>query len=206
MWGAGSLRAWRVAASASRKKKEPSPVAETQRLDGRTKPTMPEMPEKLLAVKNALIATLCGTVFFEVVLLCFGAPILSYAPQTLLLAILLSFLTIYTPAYALGIPSLTSSDSSALMERLDWVRLFSEFSPRLPLECAVVYPAIGAVIGCWLGAFPLPLDWDRPWQAWPLVPAYTAVLGHIVGAGYSLLLNTVQHVAAEEAMHDAKLQ
>jgi len=28
----------------------------------------------------------------------------------------------------------------------------------------MVYPAIGTVIGCWLGVIPIALDWDRPWQ------------------------------------------
>lgn len=23
---------------------------------------------------------------------------------------------------------------------------------------------MGSVLGAWLGAFPIPLDWDRPWQ------------------------------------------
>lgn len=32
------------------------------------------------------------------------------------------------------------------------------------LELALVAPAFGAMIGCWLGAIPIPLDWDRPWQ------------------------------------------
>jgi hypothetical protein len=25
-------------------------------------------------------------------------------------------------------------------------------------------PSHGAVIGAWLGAWPMPLDWGRPWQ------------------------------------------
>lgn len=25
-------------------------------------------------------------------------------------------------------------------------------------------PAYGAVIGAWFGAWPMPLDWERPWQ------------------------------------------
>ena len=28
--------------------------------------------------------------------------------------------------------------------------------------------ALGGLLGAWLGAIPIPLDWDRPWQAWPL--------------------------------------
>ena len=36
------------------------------------------------------------------------------------------------------------------------------------MERALVYPIIGAVCGAWLGAIPVLLDWDRPWQvSWP---------------------------------------
>jgi hypothetical protein len=37
-------------------------------------------------------------------------------------------------------------------------------STKAPLERALVYPAIGAVLGTWLGVLPMALDWDRPWQ------------------------------------------
>lgn len=36
--------------------------------------------------------------------------------------------------------------------------------PKGGLERAVCIPAHGAVIGAWVGAFPMPLDWERPWQ------------------------------------------
>lgn len=36
--------------------------------------------------------------------------------------------------------------------------------PRTPVERALVYPAIGAMMGCWAGAIPIGLDWERPWQ------------------------------------------
>lgn len=32
------------------------------------------------------------------------------------------------------------------------------------MERAICIPAHGAVIGAWIGAFPMPLDWERPWQ------------------------------------------
>lgn len=28
----------------------------------------------------------------------------------------------------------------------------------------ICLPAHGAVIGAWFGAWPMPLDWERPWQ------------------------------------------
>lgn len=39
-----------------------------------------------------------------------------------------------------------------------------EQSPRNGVERALVFPAIGTVVGCWLGIIPIALDWDRPWQ------------------------------------------
>ena len=43
-------------------------------------------------------------------------------------------------------------------------------SPRNPVERALVYPVIGTALGCWSGAFPIALDWDRPWQVGPATP------------------------------------
>ena len=54
------------------------------------------------------------------------------------------------------------------------------------------------MIGCWLGAFPLPLDWDRPWQAWPLTPAYGAIAGNILGGWCALLTNVTYYLAEED--------
>jgi len=36
--------------------------------------------------------------------------------------------------------------------------------PNEPLEYMICIPAHGAVIGGWFGAWPMPLDWERPWQ------------------------------------------
>lgn len=37
---------------------------------------------------------------------------------------------------------------------------------------------VGAVVGAWLGAIPIPLDWDREWQKWPV----TILVGMYVGS------------------------
>ena len=36
----------------------------------------------------------------------------------------------------------------------------SDATPEAYFQCTIVFTLIGA----WLGAFPIPLDWDRPWQ------------------------------------------
>lgn len=38
------------------------------------------------------------------------------------------------------------------------------FEFKNELEFALVAPALGAIVGCWLGAIAIPLDWDRDWQ------------------------------------------
>ena len=45
-----------------------------------------------------------------------------------------------------------------------WARVVVKRQWRSGAEAAVFYPAVGAMIGAWAGAIPIPLDWDRPWQ------------------------------------------
>ncbi|KRY73533.1 Nitrogen permease regulator 2-like protein [Trichinella pseudospiralis] len=43
----------------------------------------------------------------------------------------------------------------------------------------VYYITYGTYLGAYLGAIPIPLDWDRPWQRWPI----TCVVGALIGFG-----------------------
>jgi len=45
--------------------------------------------------------------------------------------------------------------------------------------CTIV--VVFSIIGAWIGAFPIPLDWDRPWQQWPISCIYGSLGGHILG-------------------------
>ena len=48
---------------------------------------------------------------------------------------------------------------------------------------------VGSVLGAWLGAVPIPLDWDREWQKWPVTIVVGIYAGALVGnfAGRYLL-------------------
>jgi len=181
-WSAGYARAW-----AKGKRTEESD--QTQATGNTLIATRP------VALRDSWLSTLSGVPIIYLLLVLFGAPLTSHCTQTALLSLLLSLLVIHTPIYSLGLPSL-SSDSTAYADRLTFVRLFSEFSVRTHLERALVYPVIGSVVGCWIGAFVLPLDWDRPWQAWPLIPAYMAVFGHVVGALVSVTSSSILSLAS----------
>ncbi|KAG8982602.1 hypothetical protein FRB94_013282 [Tulasnella sp. JGI-2019a] len=181
-WWAGYMRVW--AKSLSIETKEDVRDVRAGLYKGRS-----------AAIRGAVTTTIVAIPAFYFSLVLFGAPLTSHCVQTLLLSILLSSFVIYTPVYSLGVPSWSATTSPAMLDRLNYVRLFSEVSTRSHLDRALVYPVLGTLVGCWLGAIPLPLDWDRPWQAWPLVPAYTAILGHISGSVFSLGTSVVLTLA-----------
>jgi phosphatidylinositol glycan class F len=153
--------------------------------------------DKFTKLRNAWLATFVTSFGIHAVVVLFGAPLLSHYLHTYLLACLISLLTAFTPVYTLGLPSF-ASDSKSLVTRLTWTRLFAELSPRTAVERAIVYPVVGTAVGSWAGAFPIALDWDRPWQAWPLTPAYAAILGYILGSLSALCVSTIQTLATEE--------
>ncbi|KAJ0007188.1 hypothetical protein Pint_30405 [Pistacia integerrima] len=61
----------------------------------------------------------------------------------------------------------------------------------------ICLPAHGAVIGAWFGAWPMPLDWERPWQEWPICVSYGAMAGYLIGMvasfGFVLIRGRQQH-------------
>ncbi|KAI0357641.1 PIG-F-domain-containing protein [Trametes cingulata] len=144
--------------------------------------------QRITALLKAGLLTLAASVMFHIVTVLFGAPLTSHLLQTYVMSLLLAMLTVLPPAYTLGLPSL-GSDSPSLVSWFTWVRLFAELSPRSPIERALVFPAVGAVMGSWAGAIPIGLDWERPWQAWPLTPAFGAVGGYIVGSLVALVVS-----------------
>ncbi|KAJ7201102.1 GPI biosynthesis protein family Pig-F-domain-containing protein, partial [Mycena pura] len=143
---------------------------------------------------KAWLATAVASGAFHAVLVLFGAPLTSHVLKTYLLALLLALLTVFPPAYTLGAPLLAPD---AVLTRLVWTRLFAEFSARTPMERALLYPAVGTVLGAWVGAIPIALDWDRPWQAWPLTPAAGAIAGYILASIAALTANAIRFFADE---------
>ncbi|KAJ7075418.1 GPI biosynthesis protein family Pig-F-domain-containing protein [Mycena belliarum] len=162
---------------------------------------------KLTSVFHAWLTTAAASAIFHGVLVLFGAPLASHIWKTYLLSFLISVLTVFPPAYTLGCPLIMSAPD-AVMTRMTWVRVFAEFSTRTPVERALLYPAVGTILGCWAGAIPIALDWDRPWQAWPLTPAFGAVAGYIVSSIAALTANAVRFFADEHlrTLREAKMK
>ncbi|KAG8711608.1 hypothetical protein FRC11_002351 [Ceratobasidium sp. 423] len=199
-WSAGSLRIWQKASEPDGPDSTDQPNAAGSTPEKTVLGTTvkrPPIPARILALQDAAIAVACTSPLVFTVLVLFGAPMNSHFISTAFLAILLSILTVWTPAFTFGLPSITSQTLKAEERRQKWIGLFVEFSARSPVDRAVVFPAIGAVLGCWLGVLPMPLDWDRPWQAWPLTSAYMAVIGHLIGSGVSLAVSIAQFLLIE---------
>ncbi|KAI0649864.1 GPI biosynthesis protein family Pig-F-domain-containing protein [Trametes meyenii] len=203
-WWAGWVRAWSLEQRNQVKSKgntapDNSEITK-QKLERRN-----QDDQRTAALGKAAAFTLAASVVFHVVTVLFGAPVTSHLLHTYLTSLLLAVLAVFPPAYTLGPPS-WGSDSPSLVSRLTWVRLFAELSPRSPLERALVYPAVGAVVGSWMGAIPIGLDWERPWQAWPLTPAFGAVGGYIVGSLAALVVSATFAFAQVDREHEASQQ
>lgn len=63
------------------------------------------------------------------------------------------------------------------------------------MEAVVLLGSFGAVLGAWVGAFSIPLDWDRPWQPFPISSTYGALYGHTLGQTIALLFLVLAYVA-----------
>ncbi|KHJ31325.1 putative gpi-anchor biosynthesis protein (pig-f) [Erysiphe necator] len=95
----------------------------------------------------------------------FGAPFTSHLLHTILSSTHLSLLSLFPLIYVHG------TDSGK------WKQILSAYCPMDEVFGATV----GAFIGGWLGAIPIPLDWDREWQKWPITIVTGMYLGYISG-------------------------
>ncbi|KIY72042.1 hypothetical protein CYLTODRAFT_389216 [Cylindrobasidium torrendii FP15055 ss-10] len=191
-WWGGWMRDWLI--DYSLKGTEESKKLDRKALDdSKTK-------VRILYLQDAWLATFGASVVFHCVAILFGAPLKHYFARTYVLSLLVSILAVFTPAYAYGIPNPYKSEGVVI--RMTWVRLFAEFSIRNPVERAIVYPSVGALLGCWIGVVPIALDWDRPWQAWPLTPAYGAILGFVFASLAALTVNAITSLAMEDILYE----
>jgi len=122
----------------------------------------------LAHLAKGLILLLLTFLLSVYVTVCLGAPVTSLHGETAGFCVLATLLTTYPVLLALG-PS-TSSLEQVYSTPLD-----------TSLASTLLLNSISTVAGAWLGAFPIPLDWDRAWQAWPITCCLGAVAGHVVG-------------------------
>jgi len=142
---------------------------------------------KTKTIRSKIHRTLAGggtlvlsLILFHIALVLFGAPLLESASETFHLACLLTLTSTLPCVCTIG-----SSVES-------WMKTWTTYSKsrEFTLDFSALVIATCSVAGAWLGAFPIPLDWDRPWQVWPVSCLIGTVIGHCVGliiASFSLV-------------------
>ncbi|GAB1198032.1 Glycosylphosphatidylinositol (GPI) anchor assembly protein [Aspergillus pseudonomiae] len=123
---------------------------------------------KLLpAILSLTLTTLLATPVLTILLILFGAPLTTHHAETVLCAAHMAVLTSTALIYVHGV------DGSVWRE---------VWGAKRPAD-AVWGAALGTCVGAWFGAVPVPLDWDRPWQAFPITIVIGAYIGYSVGYG-----------------------
>uniref|UniRef100_A0A3B4F2L7 Phosphatidylinositol glycan anchor biosynthesis class F n=1 Tax=Pundamilia nyererei TaxID=303518 RepID=A0A3B4F2L7_9CICH len=102
------------------------------------------------------------------VLLCLCLFFIS-ALETFSLAVLLTSLTTLRCLCVLG-PNIQA-----------WIRVFSRHGAMSVWDTCLQITVACTLIGAWVGAFPIPLDWDRPWQVWPVSCSLGSLFGYLTG-------------------------
>ncbi|XP_053568227.1 phosphatidylinositol-glycan biosynthesis class F protein [Bombina bombina] len=118
---------------------------------------------------RSCIYFLISCVLFHGIIVLYGAPLVESVVETFLFAVLLSCYTTSRCLCILG-PNFHT-----------WIRVFSKDGAMSVWDHSLQITTLCSVVGAWLGAFPLPLDWERPWQVWPISCSLGATLGYVAG-------------------------
>lgn len=120
---------------------------------------------------SELMSWLFGTAVLLVIAFLFGAPP-NFATCTFATAI--SAIVWIPASMYLRIDSFGAHGSVASVQPLAFY--FDSSSPMLH-----AWPGVLAMLGAYLGAAAIPLDWDRWWQRWPLPCLIGALAGFPIG-------------------------
>lgn len=140
------------------------------------------------SLHDATLSTLVGLLMslaFLALFVLFGAPVTALVLETAVAAAHVALLAIPPLVIEYGV-------SYKVIQKAITARLS---------RTAASAGASGALIGSWLGVVPVVLDWDRPWQQWPLtlvMGAYVGcMIGHIYGCSFSTKNGHKSHKSAD---------
>ncbi|XP_013788013.2 phosphatidylinositol-glycan biosynthesis class F protein-like [Limulus polyphemus] len=128
------------------------------------------------------------TVSFYVIAVLFGAPVFHDIIETVYFSLLLSVL--------LGIPLCILIEPSILA----LFQIILERSCHSIQEIHCLNLVYGSLVGAWVGAVAIPLDWDRPWQKWPFPCCVGALAGNVAGNVISLPL-IIKNMLSKKKKH-----
>ncbi|KAJ5911935.1 Glycosylphosphatidylinositol anchor biosynthesis protein 11 [Penicillium subrubescens] len=137
------------------------------------------------------LTSLLATPLIAVLLVLFGAPLTTHNAETILCAAHMALLSATGLVYVHGVEASVWKEVWGIARPVD----------------AVWGSALGTGLGAWFGAIPIPLDWDRPWQAFPITILTGAYIGYAVGSLVSrtpLLYGKRIEFAPEQAEEEEK--
>ncbi|XP_012526892.2 phosphatidylinositol-glycan biosynthesis class F protein [Monomorium pharaonis] len=124
------------------------------------------------------LAAFVLSIIYYVMIVLFGAPVLTDHEETTMLVVTLITLTFVSTSLHLGVD--TALDI-----------LMGTYSQKSNvLADALKLNIQSTILGTWLGATVIPLDWDRPWQTWPIPCVIGALLGYLI-AHFITLVKTL---------------
>ncbi|KAK5170413.1 Glycosylphosphatidylinositol (GPI) anchor assembly protein [Saxophila tyrrhenica] len=143
----------------------PAPPQKPGQKKKQAKPAQDAWAKAVPAFLSLLLTLFLSTPILYITLILFGAPLTTHQPHTILLALHFALLTTPQLYYAHG------------LEAQAWYKIVSL---QLPVD-ELVGMSLGACMGAWVGAIPIPLDWDREWQKWPVTIVAGMYGGAVVG-------------------------
>ncbi|KAB7506779.1 Phosphatidylinositol-glycan biosynthesis class F protein [Armadillidium nasatum] len=126
---------------------------------------------KVLSIFALIFYSIISVVLTHLTVVLFGAYVVQDFEATLVFSFLVASLVFIRPLIKFG-----TSAVIAVCEDWNW-------SNSSQVQGSFV------LFGVWLGTFVIPLDWDRPWQVWPIPCAVGGLLGELA-ASLALLLNS----------------
>ncbi|KAM9978450.1 hypothetical protein ACTFIY_012197 [Dictyostelium cf. discoideum] len=120
-------------------------------------------------INRSLIGLSIGNFIFYFLLILYGAPFLKSIHTTFFFGFLLSSMCCLPPSILLG------------LNPQNWKDLFFTPNHNNIIDTCTTILVVFSILGAWIGAFPIPLDWDRPWQQWPISCVFGSIVGHIFG-------------------------
>lgn len=126
-------------------------------------------------VFKALIMLPCCVAIYFVLIILFGAPITTAHEETFMLSLLLTVLTVFPSCFQAGVDATVT-----LLTGLKW---YSGDKMMEMLQQNIIL----TIFGTWCGGIVIPLDWDRPWQVWPIPCCLGAIIGYLFSHAITLI-------------------
>ncbi|KAI6657770.1 Phosphatidylinositol-glycan biosynthesis class F protein [Oopsacas minuta] len=126
---------------------------------------------------HSLIVTLLAIIPIHCIFIAFGAALFENKTETLVLSFTVSILTVLPCTFSFRI------NYRYFISKLLLLELYSLE------ELDLVVQVYSVCVCVWMSAFPILLDWDKPWQKWPI----PCLAGTWIGYSCSKIISFILH-------------